>query len=34
MLQFVIFADNPGGGVEDHFHRNLAYLSNTRLMWF
>lgn len=34
VLQFAVFADNPGGGVEDHFHRNLAYLSNTRLMWF
>ena len=34
VLQFVVFADNPGTGVEVWFSRNVAFLSNTTLMWF
>lgn len=34
VLQFVVFADNPGTGIEVGFSRNVAFLSNIMLMWF
>jgi len=33
IIQFVIFAGNPGVGVEIWFSRNVAFLGNTALMW-